>query len=43
MSDIGNTKLKFWGPLPKFHVRRAEYVFGYRAEFEQNNAVRAEF
>ena len=43
MSDIASTKLKFFGPLPKFQVRRAGNVFRYRAELEQNNGVRAKF
>ena len=34
MSDIASTKLKFFGSLSKFQVRRAKNVFGYRAEFE---------
>ena len=46
MSDIDiairRTKVKFFGPLPKFHVRRAKNVFMYRAELGQNNGVRAE-
>ena len=43
MSDIDSTKAKFLGALPKFEARRARKLFGYRAEFEQNNVVRAEF
>ena len=43
MSDIASTKLKFFGPLNQFQVQRAGNGFGYRAEFEQNKDVQAEF
>ena len=43
MSDIDGTKVKFFGPPPKCYARRAGNFFWYRAEFEQNNSVRAEF
>ena len=42
MSDIASTTVKFFGPLSKFKARTAGTFFGYRAEFEQNNGVRAE-
>ena len=43
MSDIAKTTRKLFGPLPKFQTQTAGKVFGYRAEFEQDNGVRTEF